>query len=143
MQESPSSMVQDLVEFVRKYRSGNRGKDRTILRNHLLHRLGHTPSVCRYLDRTTSERVPPHECVPKYIPTMTNHSGFFTRSPSAWGSLNDSTLTLSASLISSAVRWRTKTGLPRHLMMTYFPSVCLQYRSIGCLAYVLSFWDGG
>jgi hypothetical protein len=31
-------------------------------------------------------------------------------------------LTDSASLISDSVRWRMKTGLPRHLMMTFLPS---------------------
>lgn len=51
-------------------------------------------------------------------PIMINHSGFLTRSSSFWGSRRASTLTLSASLISSAVRWRMKTGLPRHLTMT-------------------------
>jgi hypothetical protein len=31
-------------------------------------------------------------------------------------------LTLSASLISSSVRWRMKTGFPRHLIITFLPS---------------------
>ena len=49
---------------------------------------------------------------------MTNHSGSLTRSSSDWGSRNDWTLTLFASSISSGVRCRTKTGFPRHLMIT-------------------------
>jgi len=49
---------------------------------------------------------------------MINHSGFLTRSESGWGSRRDSQFVSSASLISSLVRWRMKTGLPRHLMMT-------------------------
>lgn len=57
------------------------------------------------------------------VPSMINHSGFFTRSPSAWGSRSDSHFVSSASLISSSVRCRMKTGLPRHLMMTYDPSM--------------------
>ena len=52
------------------------------------------------------------------LPTMINHSGFLTRSSSFWGSRRDSTFTFSASLISSGVLWRMKTGLPRHLTMT-------------------------
>lgn len=52
------------------------------------------------------------------IPSITSHSGCLTRSSSAWGSLNDDTLTLFACSISSAVRCRMKTGLPRHLIMT-------------------------
>ena len=53
------------------------------------------------------------------IPSMINHSGFLTLSLSGCGSRNDSHFVSSASLISSPVRWRMKTGLPRHLMMTY------------------------
>ena len=53
-----------------------------------------------------------------YVPSMINHSGFFTRSPSAWGSRSASHFVSSASLISSSVRCRMKTGLPRHLIMT-------------------------
>lgn len=49
---------------------------------------------------------------------MINHSGFCTRSLSGWGSRRDSHLVPSASEISSLVRWRMKTGLPLHLMMT-------------------------
>ena len=49
---------------------------------------------------------------------MINHSGFFTRSSSLWGSRNDSTFTLLASSISPDVRWRMKIGFPRHLIMT-------------------------
>lgn len=52
------------------------------------------------------------------LPSMTSHSGFFTRSSSCWGSRRDETLTLFASAISASVRCRMKTGLPRHLMMT-------------------------
>ena len=52
------------------------------------------------------------------IPNMTSHSGFLTRWSSVSGSLNEATLMLLASSISAEVRWRMKTGLPRHLMMT-------------------------
>lgn len=53
-----------------------------------------------------------------YVPSMINHSGFFTRWESGSGSRNASHLVSSASLISSSVRCRMKTGLPRHLIMT-------------------------
>jgi hypothetical protein len=49
---------------------------------------------------------------------MISHSGFCTRSESGWGSRRPSHFVSSASLISSSVRCRMKTGLPRHLMMT-------------------------
>jgi len=49
---------------------------------------------------------------------MINHSGFLTLSESGCGSRSDSQFVSSASLISSLVRWRMKTGLPRHLMIT-------------------------
>ena len=49
---------------------------------------------------------------------MISHSGFWTRSESGWGSRRDSHFVSSAILISSSVRWRMKTGLPRHLMIT-------------------------
>ena len=52
------------------------------------------------------------------VPNMISHSGFWTRSLSAWGSRRASHLVSSASLISLSVRWRMKTGLPRHLIMT-------------------------
>lgn len=52
------------------------------------------------------------------VPSIINHSGFLTRSESGCGSRSDSQFVSSASLISSLVRWRMKTGLPRHLMMT-------------------------
>jgi hypothetical protein len=42
--------------------------------------------------------------------------------------------TLSASLISSSVLWRMKTGLPRHLMITFLPSGIVE-RSISTLAW--------
>ena len=58
----------------------------------------------------------------KYVPNMTSQSGFWTRSSSDWGSLKEATSTLLASAISDSVRWRMKTGLPRHLMMTFLPS---------------------
>lgn len=53
------------------------------------------------------------------IPSIINHSGFLTLSLSGCGSRNDSHFVSSASLISSSVRWRMKTGLPRHLIITY------------------------
>ena len=56
-----------------------------------------------------------------------SHSGFFTRSESGCGSRSDSHFVSSASLISSEVRWRMKTGLPRHLMITC--SQRISYRS--------------
>jgi hypothetical protein len=51
-------------------------------------------------------------------PNIINHSGFCTRSLSGWGSRSASHFVSSASLISSSVRCRMKTGLPRHLIMT-------------------------
>lgn len=65
-----------------------------------------------------SRRPPPDLHSRANIPSMTSHSGSLTRSSSVWGSRSDWTLTLLASSISPAVRWRTKTGLPRHLMIT-------------------------
>jgi hypothetical protein len=50
---------------------------------------------------------------------MMSHSGLCTRSESAWGSRSLFMSTDSASLISSAVRWRMNTGLPRHLIITW------------------------
>jgi hypothetical protein len=77
---------------------------------------------------------------------MTNHSGFLTRSSSFWGSRNVSILTFSACLISSAVLWRMKTGLPRHLMMTCFRNQYsphpISLQSIGC-AFVRTFLPSG
>src|SRR3954454_2654999 len=52
-------------------------------------------------------------------PNMMSHSGLFTRSESGWGSRSFFMSTDSASLISSGVRWRMKTGLPRHLIITW------------------------
>lgn len=57
-------------------------------------------------------------CSCRHLPNMTSHSGFWTRSSSLWGSRRLETSTLLASAISSWVRCRMKTGLPRHLMMT-------------------------
>lgn len=42
-------MVLDLCEYVRKYRSENRGKGRTILRSHLPLRWVRIPNVCTHL----------------------------------------------------------------------------------------------
>lgn len=81
-----------------------------------------------------------------YVPTITNHSGFLTRSASVCGSRRVSTLMFSASWISDAVRWRMKTGFPRHLMMT---CLCLisplsSFNSLNCdPTYVLALWDSG
>jgi hypothetical protein len=75
-------------------------------------------------------------------PNMMSHSGFWTRSLSDWGSRRDSHLVSSASLISSSVRWRMKTGLPRHLIMTWWCVSC----GVGAgveLTYVLALGDGG
>ena len=69
-----------------------------------------TPSIVSYDSQTES-------CMPD-VPNMINHSGFWTRSLSGWGSRRDSHLVSSASLISDSVRCRMKTGLPRHLIMT-------------------------
>ena len=68
-------------------------------------------------------RVPRHHEMSLNVPSMTSHSGFWTRSSSDCGSRRDWTLTLFASAISLSVRWRMKTGLPRHLMMTWFPPI--------------------
>jgi hypothetical protein len=65
------------------------------------------------------------------IPNMTSHSGFLTRWSSVSGSLNEATLMLLASSISAAVRWRMKTGLPRHLMMTCGLSVTSNIAYLG------------
>lgn len=54
----------------------------------------------------------------KGVPSIMSHSGFLTRSESGCGSRSVSHFVSSASLISSSVRWRMKTGLPRHLMIT-------------------------
>ena len=54
------------------------------------------------------------------VPIIMSHSGFLTRSESGCGSRNVSHFVSSAALISSGVRWRMKTGLPRHLTITYF-----------------------
>lgn len=67
--------------------------------------------------RRSPSRRAPRICTAN-IPSMTSHSGSLTRSSSVWGSRSDWTLTLLASSISAAVRWRTKTGLPRHLIIT-------------------------
>lgn len=86
-------------------------------------------------------------CRPFCLPSMTSHSGFFTRSSSCWGSRRDETLTLFASAISASVRCRMKTGLPRHLMMTctMAPHVSDNRSSpsrhrAGC-THVLALWD--
>jgi hypothetical protein len=67
------------------------------------------------------------------VPSMTSHLASLTRSSSAWGSRREATLTLLASSISPWVRWRMKTGLPRHLMMTCERS---QYDPFASLALV-------
>lgn len=79
---------------------------------------------------------------------MTSHSGFWTRSSSVWGSRREATSTLLASAISPSVRWRMKTGLPRHLMMTCgnLPLASLSrlncFVSVDVFAYVLALGDG-
>jgi hypothetical protein len=74
-------------------------------------------------------------CKGRVVPSMINHSGFLTRSESGWGSRSDSHFVSSASLISSWVRWRMKTGLPRHLMITWsktaFVNCCVLVVGIG------------
>lgn len=89
---------------------------------------------------------------------MINHSGFLTRSESGWGSRSDSQFVSSASWISELVRWRMKTGLPRHLMMTWKRSrISICHSGVcgdrmvrewsgavgGGGTYVLAFGDGG
>lgn len=76
-------------------------------------------------------------------PNMINHSGCLTRSPSDWGSRRDSHLVSSASLISPSVRWRMKTGLPRHLIMTCSRQMLsrLKWYTVG--TYVLALGDSG
>ena len=66
-------------------------------------------------------------------PIIINHSGFCTRSASDCGSRRACQSVSSASLISDSVRWRMKTGLPRHLMMTCMCkiSLVLQSETIG------------
>ena len=71
----------------------------------------------------------------KSVPSMINHSGFFTRSESGWGSRRDSHFVDSASWISSWVRCRMKTGLPRHLMITCVVRIILSALD--------SFYSGG
>ncbi len=79
------------------------------------------------------------------VPNIINHSGLLTRSESGCGSRSDSHFVSSASLISSPVRWRMKTGLPRHLMIT-FSDDYVNVHSLKCWrsrTYVLAFWYGG
>jgi hypothetical protein len=73
---------------------------------------------------------------------MISHSGFFTRSLSGWGSRSASHFVFSASLISLSVRWRMKTGLPRHLMMTCAESAGAPIYRASDDAYVLALGDG-
>jgi hypothetical protein len=78
-------------------------------------------------------------------PNMMSHSGFWTRSESDCGSRSDSHLVSSASLISDSVRWRMKTGLPRHLIMTWLRVLvgeCEWWRDIARGTYVLALGDG-
>jgi hypothetical protein len=81
---------------------------------------GHAAQVCAdaWFSHSQSTASPLAARISNNIPSMTSHSGFLTRSSSLWGSLNEATLTLLASSISAAVRWRMKTGLPLHLIMT-------------------------
>ena len=79
---------------------------------------GHATQVCADACFPVSTTTSSHRKLVQSIPSMTSHSGFLTRWSSVSGSLNEATLTLLASSISDAVRWRMKTGLPRHLMMT-------------------------
>lgn len=76
------------------------------------------------------------------VPIIMSHSGFLTRSESGCGSRSDSHFVSSASLISSAVRCLTKTGLPRHLMITWFEKSgyqrFLQRKNGGRAAYVFA-----
>merc|ERR1712028_309738 len=51
--------------------------------------------------------------------------GSLTRSLSSWGSLRADMGTLATFAISSSVRWRTKTGLPRHFTVTAAPGSML------------------
>lgn len=80
-------------------------------------------------------------------PSIMSHSGFCTRSESGCGSRSASHFVSSASLISSGVRWRMKTGLPRHLMITWSREIStVALRRVAETeenAYVLALGDSG
>lgn len=61
---------------------------------------------------------------PKWVqtPRRTSHSGRWTRSLSCSWWRKDAGSTACSFVISSAVRWRTKRGFPRHLKVTLLPS---------------------
>lgn len=73
---------------------------------------------------------------------MMSHSGFWTRSSSGSGSRRVFQSNSLASLISSSVRWRMKTGLPRHLMITYCCQDGYITKSRNHETYILAFGNG-
>lgn len=149
--------MQDHALCGQRYRSGSRGRGRTNLRSRRprrwAHNLSHShqqtetkyfksPSVIAVGRKTRARNIPKWV----QIPNMMSHSGCLTRSASVCGSRRDSILTALASSISSGVRWRMKTGLPRHLIMTWMSLRC-QWKSVVEKAgkvwesYVLAFGD--
>ena len=88
---------------------------RTIHQNRRPRQSARNPSACKHLRRSMMLLIE----IARNLPSIISQSGFLTRSESGCGSLRLSHFVSSASLISSAVRCRMKTGLPRHLIMTY------------------------
>jgi hypothetical protein len=111
-------------------RSENRGRGRTSRRSRQPRQWGHNRGGCRRLSPVSVLLFT--ESWAGSIPSMINHSGFFTRSASFWGSRSASHFVSSASLISLSVRCRMKTGLPRHLIMTCHTSVHVPALAKGC-----------
>ena len=80
--------------------------------------------------RAGSPGLLPSGTQPRWVqtPTMISHSGrtflavSVTRALSVCGSRSSDIGTASASLISSGVRWRMKTGLPRHFTVIAWPT---------------------
>src|SRR5215471_13923689 len=83
-----------------------------------------------------SEGFCPSGTQPRWVqtPTRISHSGFFTREASVCGSRRSEGLSVTlpaasttgsafcAAAISSGVRWRVNTGLPRHLTVIDWPT---------------------
>ena len=61
---------------------------------------------------------------PRWVqtPMQTSHSGRWQRSLSSSGSRSDAGVAACSCVISFAVRWRTNSGLPRHLNVMFLPS---------------------
>lgn len=114
---SRGSAAQGPCAHGRRCRSASHGTDRTSHRSRRLHRWGHNRGGCRRLSGKNQSDNSKRTYL-GYIPSMISHSGFWTRSSSGCGSRRPCHSISLASLISSWVRWRMKTGFPRHLMIT-------------------------